>query len=144
MSLTGQKRVAASLLKVGQSRIWIDPEQVEKVESAITKAEIRRLIHEGVVAARPKGGVSRGRHRLKIAKKTGRGPGSKKGSRHIGKIPWVGKIRILRSRLKELRNKRIITKQVYRKLVQMAKGGAFRNTAHLNEYLEAHNLTRRR
>jgi large subunit ribosomal protein L19e len=136
--------MAASLMKVGQSRLWINPEETEKVEAAITKNEIRRLIHEGVIAARQKSGVSRGRHRIKIRKKTRKGPGSKKGSTHPHKRPWINKIRVLRARLKELKAKRIITKQVYGKLRLMAKGGAFRSKSHLNEYLEAHNLGRRR
>jgi len=139
--------MAASLMKAGQSRLWINPEELEKVESAITKDEVRKLIHEGVIVAKPKRGVSRGRHRTKTRKKTGRrarGQGSKEGSSHNRKRIWVDKIRTLRSRLRELRTKRIITKQIYRKLLPMAKGDAFRSVSHLNEYLEAHNLVRRR
>jgi len=144
VSLRSQKRMAASLLKIGQSRLWINPEEPEKVESAITKDEVRRLIHEGVIAAKQTKGVSRGRHRTKIRKRFRRGAGSKKGSSHIGKRRWVTKIRTLRARLKELKTKRIITKQTYRILLPMAKGGAFRSIPHLNEYLETHNLARRR
>lgn len=136
--------MAASLMKAGQSRLWINPEELEKVESAITKDEVRKLIHEGVIAKKQKHGVSRGRHRTKDRKKKGRGQGSKEGSSHNRKRIWVDKIRTLRSRLRELRTKRIITKQIYRKLLPMAKGGAFRSVSHLNEYLEAHNLVRRR
>ena len=136
--------MAASLMKAGQSRLWINPEELEKVESAITKDEVRKLIHEGVIATKPKRGVSRGRHRTKDRKKTGRGQGSKEGSSHNRKRIWVDKIRTLRSRLRTLRTKRIITKQIYRKMLPMAKGGAFRSVSHLDEYLEAHNLVRRR
>jgi large subunit ribosomal protein L19e len=136
--------MAASLMKTGQSRLWINPEELEKVESAITKEEVRKLIHEGVIATKPKRGVSRGRYRTKARKKKGRGQGSIEGSNHNRKRIWVGKIRNLRFRLRALRTKRIITKQIYRKLLPMAKGGAFRSVSHLDEYLEAHDLVRRR
>jgi len=144
LSLKAQKKMAASILKVGGSRLWINPEEFGRVESAITKEEIRKLVHEDVIVTRRERGVSRGRHRAKTKKKKGRGSGSKKGSSHNKKRIWVNKIRTLRFRLKELKDKKIITTQIYRKLVLMAKGGSFRSVSHLNEYLESHNLTRRR
>jgi large subunit ribosomal protein L19e len=136
--------MAGSILKGGRSRLWISPEEFGRVESAITKEEIRKLIHEGVIVTKRERGVSRGRHRAKTRKKKGRGPGSKKGSIHNKKRIWVNKIRTLRFRLKELKDKKIITPKIYRKLVLLAKGGTFRSVSHLNEYLKSHNLTRRR
>jgi large subunit ribosomal protein L19e len=136
--------MAASILKAGRSRLWINPEEFGRVESAITKEEIRKLIHEGVIVTKREKGVSRGRHRAKTRKKKGRGPGSKKGSIHNRKRIWINKIRTLRFRLKELKEKKIITPKIYRKLVLLAKGGTFRSVSHLNEYLKSHNLTRRR
>ncbi|MFC1506610.1 50S ribosomal protein L19e [Thermoproteota archaeon] len=144
MSLKTQKKMASSILKAGRSRLWINPEEFGRVESAITKEEIRKLIHEGVIVTKREKGVSRGRHRTKTSKKKSRGPGSKKGSIHNRKRIWVNKIRTLRFRLKELKNKKIITPKIYRKLVLLAKGGTFRSVSHLNEYLKSHNLTRRR
>lgn len=144
MSLKTQKKMAASILKAGRSRLWINPEEFGRVESAITKEEIKKLIHEDVIVTRRERGVSRGRHRAKTRKKKGRGAGSKKGSIHNRKRVWVDKIRRLRFRLKELKGKKIITPNIYRKLVLLAKGGTFRSVSHLNEYLKSHNLTRRR
>ena len=144
MSLKTQKKMAASILKAGRSRLWINPEEFGRVESAITKEEIRKLIHEGVIVTKREKGVSRGRHRAKTRKKKGRGPGSKKGSIHNRKRIWINKIRTLRFRLKKLKEKKIITPKIYRKLVLLAKGGTFRSVSHLNEYLKSHNLTRRR
>ncbi|MEM3794100.1 MAG: 50S ribosomal protein L19e, partial [Candidatus Bathyarchaeia archaeon] len=65
MSLRIQRRLAAELLKVGESRIWIDPGSIERVEAAITRDEIKRLIHEGVIRRLPERGVSKGRVRSK-------------------------------------------------------------------------------
>ena len=131
-------------MKAGRSRLWINPEEFGRVESAITKEEIRKLIHEGVIVTKRERGVSLGRHRAKTRKKKGRGPGSKKGSIHNRKRIWVNKIRTLRFRLKGLKDKKIITPKIYRKLVLLAKGGTFRSVSHLNEYLKSHDLTRRR
>lgn len=142
MNLKSQRRLAASIMNVGESRIWIDPEQLDKIEGAITKDEIRRLIHEGVIIAKPKRGVSRGRCRVKVEK--GRGPGSKEGSKSLEKRIWIQRIRAIRERLRELKMKRMITSQVYRRLMPMAKGGMFRSKTHLNEYLQSHGLIRRR
>ena len=37
MNLTTQKRLAASILKVGLNRVWIDPEQIEEVSMDMTE-----------------------------------------------------------------------------------------------------------
>jgi len=44
--LKSQRRLAAQILKVGQNRVWINPERIDDVEAAITREEIRKLIHE--------------------------------------------------------------------------------------------------
>ncbi|HID19204.1 TPA: 50S ribosomal protein L19e, partial [Candidatus Bathyarchaeota archaeon] len=83
MSLKSQRRLAAQVLGVGESRVWIDPEKFEDVSSAITRLEIEQLIRSGAIKAKPEKGVSRGRARVRRVKhKQGRrrGPGSRKGS----------------------------------------------------------------
>ena len=139
MSLKSQKRMVAGLLKVGMSRVWIDPEQIDKVETAITKNELRKLIHEGIIQSKPKMGISRDR-----SKKKRKGPGSRKGPSISKKRIWIRKIRALRKALRELVGKRLITKATYRKLSAMTKGGTFRSTAHLKEHMETHKLLRRK
>ncbi len=147
MGLVSQKRMAAELLKVGNSRIWIDPEDNDRVSSAITREEIRKLIHEGSIRKTPMTGISRGRKRVRhqeLLAGRHKGPGSTKGSRGYGKARWVARIRSIRGRLRTLRDKRFITTQVYRKLSLMAKGGTFRSASHLDEYVDTHKLARRR
>ena len=46
MKLRSQRRLAAEILKVGEGRVWIDPNRMEDVEAAITRDEIRKLIHD--------------------------------------------------------------------------------------------------
>lgn len=147
MSLVGQKRLAAELLKVGTTRIWVDPEDTDRVSSAITREEIRKLIHEGSIRKLPKVGISRGRKRVRkqeLLAGRHKGPGSIKGSAAQSKRRWVIRIRSIRRRLRTLRDKRFITTQVYRKLSLMAKGGTFRSATHLDEYIDTHKLARRR
>ncbi|MCW3976189.1 MAG: 50S ribosomal protein L19e [Candidatus Bathyarchaeota archaeon] len=139
MSLKSQKRMAAKLLKVGRNRVWIDPEEIDRVEASITKNELRKLMHDGVIRSKPKLGVSKDGH----GKRT-KGSGSRKGSKFPKKKLWIMKIRALRKRLRKLVSKRSITKPTYRKLFGMTKGGAFRNTGHLNEYIETNKLLRRK
>ena len=147
MSVVSQKRLAADLLKVGLSRVWVDPDDTDRVSSAITREEIRKLIHEGSIKKLPQKGISRGRKRTRrkeLLAGRHKGPGSIKGIVTRRKRRWILRIRSVRRRLRTLRDKRFITTDVYRKLSLMAKGGTFRGAAHLDEYIETHKLARRR
>jgi large subunit ribosomal protein L19e len=110
------------VLKIGRNRVWIDPERTEDVETAMTRDEIRRLIHEGVIKPLPVTGISRARARiLHGKKKKGRrsGPGSRTGTVHARvskKEAWMGKIRALRKKLRELKAKKIIPARATRKI----------------------------
>ena len=140
------RRLAAEVLGVGESRIWIDPENLDRVATVISRDEVRRLIKEGVIKVRPPSTPSRGRVRIRHRqKKKGRrrGPGSRKGSRVNEKDLWVARIRALRKYLKYLRKRKLIDRRTYRKLYLMAKGGSFKSMRHLRTYLIEHNLLRR-
>ncbi len=146
MKLTTQKRLAACVMKVGRSRVWIDPDFLDEVSLAITKDDIRRLVDEGAIQSRQKQGVSRGRARHIMAQKRKgqrKGPGRRKGkatSKLSGKDRWMMKIRPMRKELRRLREEEKITRKVYRELYLKAKGNAFRNTAHLRTYIAEHKL----
>ena len=58
MNLTTQKRLAASILKVGLNRVWIDPERIEEVSMAITRDGVKQLINDGAIKAKPEKGIS--------------------------------------------------------------------------------------
>jgi len=150
MRLKSQRRLAAQILKVGESRVWIDPERIADVEAAITREEIKKLIHEGAIKALPKKGVSRARARVIHAKKKKglrKGPGSRSGSARAvvsKKEAWMKKIRALRRRLRELKERRIITQTDYRKLYSMAKSGEFKSIAELERYIKTQGWWRKR
>ena len=44
-------------------RVWIDPDYLDEVISAVQKDDVRRLIEDGVIKARPIKGTSRSRAR---------------------------------------------------------------------------------
>ncbi len=146
MKLSTQKRLAADVMKVGMSRVWIDPQFEDEVSLAITREDIRRLVDEGAIQKRQIIGVSRGRARYTLKQKRKgqrKGPGRQKG-KHTAKLSkkarWIMKIRPMRRELTKLRNEDRITRRVYRDLYLKAKGNAFRSTAHLRTYIAEHKL----
>ena len=144
LKLTFQKRLAADLLKCGIHRVRIDPEKLEEVSEAITREDIRRLIKDGVIYKEQKKGVSRARVRARKRKR--RGPGSRKGrkySRISRKERWMMRVRAQRKKLRELRDRGLITKTIYRKIYRMVKAGSFKSVAAMMEYLEQNKLIRR-
>ena len=58
MNLTTQKRLAASILKVGLNRVWMDPERMEEISMAITREGVMQLINDGAIKAKPQKGIS--------------------------------------------------------------------------------------
>jgi len=150
VSLKSQRRLAAQILGVGQNRVWINPERIDDAEAAITREEIRKLIHEGIIKPLPEKGVSHARARIVHEKKKKglrRGLGSKSGSagaKISKKEAWMGRIRALRKRLQELKANRIIAEDNYRKLYKMASSGRFSSVADMERYMKAHEIWRKR
>ncbi len=142
MNLQGQKRLAAQVMKVGINRVWFDPNRLDEIKEAITKADIRSLVKDRAIQPRPETGISSYRiKKHKAQKRKGRrtGPGSRQGKRRARlprKKEWIDKIRSQREMLKKLRDKGIITRQTYRIKKKKAKGGYFRSRRHIQLYLE--------
>ncbi len=127
----------------------IDTARLEDVDAAITREEIRKLVHEGAIRLAQKKGVSRGRNRaVQIQRKKGRRKGAgtrrgKAGARSPKKTSWVRSVRAVRRRLRELRDRKDLPDHAYRRLYLMIKGGAFRSVSRLEQYLETQGLRRR-
>jgi large subunit ribosomal protein L19e len=148
--LASQRRLAAHILKIGQNRVWIDPERMDDVEGAITREEVRKLIHEKVIVSLPEQGVSRSRAKVIRAKKLkGRrsGPGSITGAGHAKvtkKEAWMIKIRSLRRKLRDLKARKVIAETTYTQYYRMAGSGRFESIADLERNLKANELWRKR
>ncbi len=140
--LSNQKRLAASVLSCGVNRIWFDPARATDVEGAISRDDVRSLIKEGVIRARPKAGVSRGRARERDAKRSyghRRGPGKRRGAagaRRPGKTQWIQRIRAIRRAMRALRDEGKIDPHLYRILYRKAAGGQYRSVAHLRSQVD--------
>ncbi|MEM0346197.1 MAG: 50S ribosomal protein L19e, partial [Thermoplasmatales archaeon] len=95
VTLLAQKRMAAEIMKVGMSRVWMDTKSIEEISEAVTKDDVRRLIKRKVIQKKQKKGNSRGRIKeAKAQRKKGRrkGQGSRKGTRNAReprKKRWV-------------------------------------------------------
>ncbi|HLC56559.1 MAG TPA: 50S ribosomal protein L19e [Candidatus Nanoarchaeia archaeon] len=146
MILKSQKRIAAQVLKVGINKVWLDPERIDDIKEAITKADIRSLIKSGVIKAHKLKTNSRARFRKRLEqKRKGRshGLGSRKGTKNArlsSKREWINKIRVQRELIKTLSDKGLISHESYYKLRSKSKGGFFRNKRHLQLYLTENNL----
>lgn len=146
MRLTSQRRVSAQLLKVGENKVWFDPGRLAEIKEAITKADVRGLINDKAIQAKPDTGISGFRSRkIKVQKRKGRmqGPGSRKGSsrsRLPRKTEWMNKVRAQREFLKEVKANGLIDVSTYRSLYLKIKGGFFRSRRHIKLYLNEHNL----
>lgn len=133
MNLKTQKRLAADILKVGKSRVWMDPDQMGKIADAITREEIKGLIEEGVIQKKRKKG-----QKVKRKKKK-QGIGSRKGgkkARKNKKKNHVEKVRTQRKLIKQLKEKEEISKETYKDLYKKVKGGFFRSRQHIKIYLK--------
>ncbi|OGI15391.1 hypothetical protein A3K63_05570 [Candidatus Micrarchaeota archaeon RBG_16_49_10] len=129
-----QRKLAAKLLKVGESKIWIDQSKIEDVKNAITRADIKKMISHGYIKAKP----DKIKRPNLYPKKKKKRAGSRKGklrAREPGKIRWMNTVRPLRRMIKELRESEKISKAEYRKLYMSVKSGAFRSRSHLKLYL---------
>ena len=148
MIITNQKRMASEIFSrkegrvVGIHRIWVNPDYLGEVADAVQKDDVRQLIEEGVIKAKPLVGNSRGRARKAESQRaTGRrkGHGSRKGTanaRNPRKHRWMKTIRAQRRTLKELRSESAITPSQYRYFYRKAKGGSYRSVAHLRTNIE--------
>jgi len=148
--ITPQKRMASEILGRGMNGIWVDPDAIFKVSSAITREDVEKLIHDGLIKPRKIKGTSRGRARAKRFKhKRGqqKGPGSRKGTKNARSPPkrtWINKIRAQRKYLKNLRDGGYISPNTYRTLYRQSKGNLFRSVRYLNNYIREHDLAEKR
>jgi len=132
MAVKTIRRIAAELMKCGESRVILNPADSKKIEEALTREDVRSLIKSGAITRKPKKGVSRWRARMhREQKKKGRrrGPGSLKGkkfSRLPEKDAWMARVRAQRKLLKNLLMDGKIDSKSYRKSYRMVKGGAFK------------------
>merc|ERR1712084_209279 len=134
-----QKRLAATVLKCGKKRVWIDPNETNEVALANSRKNIKKLFKDGLIMKRQVGMHSRSRcKRMHEAKRKGRhqGHGKRRGTKNArmpSKILWMRRQRVLRRLLKKYREAKKITKDIYHYFYVHAKGNIYKNKSVLIE-----------
>jgi len=144
MELNKAKEIAATLMKVGVGKIYLDPKNASKIKEAMTKDDIRGLIADRVIKKRQDNSQSKGRTRkLKESKRKGRkrGKGKRKGTKKTRaekKNTWINKVRAQRRTLKELREEdpEAVAAKGYSKVYRRIKGNYFKGKKYLREYIQ--------
>lgn len=127
------QRLASRIMRTGLNKVWIDPQETQRVAEVKTRSDVRKLIEDKIVIKKLDHHNSRAKSRERLeAKKKGRhmGPGKKKGTRNARMSDhdiWIKKIRNMRTKLKEMKSEGKLTIEEYRTFRQKAKGNLFKN-----------------
>jgi len=143
MKIETARRLAADYFKSGISRVWIDPNNVEEVTDAATRADIRALARKGIIRLENAKGNSNSRLKKRVvqrSKERRRGPGSIRGTRNARfprKTRWVKTVRALRDELRKIKVESNMDSKVYRGYYRIIKSGTIKSRAQLRAHISS-------
>ncbi len=141
-NLKTQKRIAAKVLGVGETRIWVNPASAVDIAQAMTRDDVRALIEQGLIQERPAKVQTRAKAKERAKRKKKRhgvGHGKRKGGKG-GRMPskerWITKVRAQRRFLREIKESKAVSSKVYRAYYLKAKGGVYATLKQLKEAMK--------
>ncbi|MCL5101904.1 MAG: hypothetical protein M1544_00905 [Candidatus Marsarchaeota archaeon] len=141
MSVKLTKRVAADILKRGETSIKIKPSAIDDAKKAITRDDVKELIKNGsIYAIVEKHNKSRYGKDLKKKRAEGRkrGPGKKKGTKKVrGTANHMKRMRSQRRILAALKEDKTISNEQYKEFYALVKGGTFQTKATLLNHIRS-------
>ena len=141
VNLRKKRELIARMLGIGTNRVKFEPDKLDDIADSITREDLRSLVKRGKIWTNKVKGTSRGRAKTKqaIRKKSGLGPGSKKGKKtaRMGKkSAYVTKIRSMRHHLKVMKDRNEINRQTYWLTYKKVDGGQVRSVSHLRDIVK--------
>ena len=141
VNLKKKRELVARILGIGANRVRFEPDKLDDIADSITREDLRSLVKRGTIWTTKVKGTSRGRAKTKqaILKKSGLGPGSKKGkktARTGKKSAYVTKIRSMRYHLKVMKDRNEINRQTYWLIYKKVDGGQVRSVSHLRDIVK--------
>jgi large subunit ribosomal protein L19e len=142
VNLRLQRRLAASILKAGNKRVWMDPNEVNEIALANSRKAVLKLIKDSFIIKKKIKMHSRQRARLrKEERRQGRhtGLGKRHGTseaRMPTKVLWVRRQRVLRRLLKKYREAKKIDRHMYHELYLACKAGQYKSKKNLADAIE--------
>jgi len=137
-----QRRLASSIIGVGQKRVWMDPNEVNEIALANSRRAVSKLIKDHFIIKKKIRMHSRQRARLRLEeKRLGRhsGLGKRRGcqeARMPVKVLWMRRQRTLRRLLKKYREAKKIDKYLYHDLYLGCKASQYKSKKNLIDAVE--------
>ena len=141
VNLKKKRELIARMLGIGANRVRFEPDKLDDIADSITRKDLRSLVKRGTIWTTKVKGTSRGGAKTKqaIRRKSGLGPGSKKGKKtaRMGKkSAYVTKVRSMRYHLKVMKDRNEINRQTYWLIYKKVDGGQVRSVSHLRDIVK--------
>ena len=140
--LKTQKRIAAKVLGIGETRVWVNPDAAVDIAQAMTRDDVREIIKQGLIQEKPAKKQTRAGAKKRVVLKRKRksiSHGKRRGAsgaRKTDKRKWIEKVRSQRKALRKLKDEKQIEDGVYRKYYLRIKGGGYATIKQLKESMK--------